>query len=227
MKTNVELLEHLRSPTTCPSVIWKVCQHLFKDCRDWHADTFALELSRRKIPPSPSLMVRILGAQTVVTTNTWARNYEAFFAFALACDGIPFHGEYVPHPVVAQLAWAVCEIEALREKKPDDDEGFDPDDVDPAIVAVALDEGFAVLPNELSFAQRVHETYLRGMTREEINSVKKNWDELKRADRKTVGQFVEKNGSRGHQIALLYDVQSYVQGKSAQREVLLKDLQAA
>jgi hypothetical protein len=119
----------------------------------WEPETIRLELTRRGITVDDGVMAKILSAITIVTTRAWTADHDVLFAFAVACCGVPADAEALHHPTPEQLCWAIHEIAALVGAAVNDDEGFDPDTVDPAIAVVLHDEGFMVTPDELRFAQ--------------------------------------------------------------------------
>lgn len=145
-------LERLRDPQTSLSVAWKAAEALLgRGIKVWEPETLHLELERRGVPWDGGLDAKLLAAQTVLTTRAWTHDHDVFFAVAMACDG---HGAGdVAHPTVLQLAWAVREIEALTEGTIDEDAGFDPDGVDPAIAGVLHDDGWILAPDALAFVQ--------------------------------------------------------------------------
>lgn len=142
-------------PNLAPSCAWEACKRLFGDgVGEWEPDTFRIELARKGVDARPGLMAKILGAQTVATTRIWCNDYDALFAFAVACQGVPAASDSFHHPTPEQLAWAICEVRRLHPLPADlSNEGFDPDEIDPAVSCVLLDEGFLVAPDELSFVQ--------------------------------------------------------------------------
>lgn len=145
-------LDVLKNPDAAPSSCWHALEALFgAGIRAWEPETLHLELERRGIEWDDALSAKVMGAQTVLTTRAWSHDHSVFFAFALACEGQPAGG--VAHPTAAQMAWAVTEIEALTEGKIDEDIGFDPDGVDPAIAVVLHDDGWVLTPDELRFCQ--------------------------------------------------------------------------
>jgi hypothetical protein len=119
----------------------------------WEPDTIRIELKRREVEPTDELMAKIMSSITVATTNTWTTDHDVLFAFAVACCGVPASAEVLHHPTPEQLCWAMHEIHAITGHEITDDEGFDPDAIDPAIAAVLHDEGFVYAPEELAFAQ--------------------------------------------------------------------------
>ncbi len=144
----------LRDPEVAPSVAWAAVKKLLgPTCEAWEFDTIRIELSRRNIETTEGLMAKVFGAMTVATTNTWTYDHDVLFAFAVACSGVPADGEALHHPTPEELCWAISEIHAIRQKRPDEDEGFDPDTVDPAIAVVLHDDGYIMAPDELKFAQ--------------------------------------------------------------------------
>lgn len=155
-------LEVLKDPHASPSSCWFAVEAILgKGARVWEPETLHLELERRGVPWDDAVSAKVLGAQTILVSRAWTHDHDVLFAFAMACNGHPA-GEVV-HPTPAQLAWAVSEIEALTGGKIDEDVGFDPDGVDPAIALVLHDDGWVLAPHELSFCQDA----LSGMDRDE------------------------------------------------------------
>lgn len=151
----------LRDPLVSPAVAWLALTKLLGPMvADWEPDAIALDLERHGVPPSAPLMTKLLAAQTLLTTGAVTHDYEALFAFALACDGVPHGYDEFPHPTPAALAWAVHQIEVLAKRKLTDEEGFDPDEIDPAIAVVLFEDGFYLAPTALDFVQ----PYLERMT---------------------------------------------------------------
>jgi hypothetical protein len=152
----MDLRAILTDPDVCPSVAWAALRKAHGEDVDlWEPDAVRLTLDRRGIEPTDALMAKLLGAQTVRTTNVVAFDHDALFAFALACDGVPAAGDAFHHPTVEQLCWAIHEIDRLAARPMSDDEGFDPDEIDPAVAVVLLDEGFVLPPVELAFCRDV------------------------------------------------------------------------
>lgn len=142
----------LQDPDVCLSVAWAAVRQLFgPQVRTWEPDVFHIELQRRHVDVTDNLMAKLLAAQTIATSCSWAYDHNILFAFALACDGIPTDAEDVRQPTVEQLAWAMAEINVLVEKPCTEDEGPDPDEVDAAIAVVLHNEGFVLPPRELEF----------------------------------------------------------------------------
>lgn len=170
-----------RDPLLAPSIAWELCKHLFGDSiEDWEPDTFRISLDRLGIEAKPPVMAKILGAQTVVTSKIWACDYDALFAFALACHGVPAAGDAFHHPYSEQIAWAVREIHRLHPLPDDlDNDGFDPDEIDPAVACVLADEGFLVAPSELKFVQDVLDKLTwNPALRDEVLVAWKDWVDL-------------------------------------------------
>lgn len=119
----------------------------------WEPDTIRIELERVKIPPTDALMAKLLGAQTVVTGPVWSYDHDVLFSLALACDGVPAAADCFAHPTPEQLCWLMHELNALTGHTFTEDDGFDPDTIDPAIAVVLHDEGMPLAPPELGFAQ--------------------------------------------------------------------------
>lgn len=145
-------IEVIKDPHASPSSCWVAVEKLLgPGARAWEPETLHLELERRGIPWDGGVDAKVLGAQTILTTSAWTHDHDVLFAFAVACDGHPAGG--AAHPTPAQLAWAVYEIEALTGGSIGEDEGFDPDGIDPAVALVLHDEGWVVAPEKLSFSQ--------------------------------------------------------------------------
>lgn len=147
--------EVLRNPEVCPSAAWKAAVYLWgPEVRDWEPDVFRYELERKGVTATPSLMAKLLGAQTVVAHTRWLNDHVVFFAFCLACTGHATVPGMPQHPMPEDLAWGVEEMKTLRpdfaRKMPD--EGFDPDEIDPAVAVVLVHDGWYVAPKELDFA---------------------------------------------------------------------------
>jgi hypothetical protein len=122
-------------------------------------------------------MCKVLGAQTAVTTWTWVSDHDVLFAFALACDDIPTTSGMIHHPTVEQLAWSMRELAALIGKAPNEDDGFDPDTIDPAIAAVLHHDGWVLAPKELAFCQDVLDRFTKTDV-EFTHEVRAAWAEL-------------------------------------------------
>jgi hypothetical protein len=148
----MDALEILKDTHASASVAWAAVEALLgRGARAWEPETLHLELERRGVPWDDAVSAKVLGAQTILTTRSWSHDHVVFFAFAMACDGHPAGS--VAHPTVTQLAWAVTEVEALTEGKIGEDEGFDPDGVDPALALVLHDDGWVLTPSQLQFCQ--------------------------------------------------------------------------
>lgn len=147
--------EVLRNPDVCPSAAWKAAVYLWgPEVSDWEPDVFRFELERKGVTATTALMAKLLGAQTIVAHTRWLCDHVVFFAFCLACDGVSPIPGMPQHPTPVQLAWGVEEMKALRPElaRRMPDEGFDPDEIDPAVAAVLVHDGWFVAPKELDFA---------------------------------------------------------------------------
>lgn len=168
----------LRDPRVSPAIAWLALTKLLGPTVDeWEPDAIALDLERHGVTPAAGLMTKLLGAQTVLATGAVTHDHEAFFAFALACDGVAHGYDEFAHPTAAQLAWAVHQVEAIAKKRLTDEEGFDPDEIDPAVAVLLFEEGFFLAPRELDFAQ----DYLERMTHappEKVAAARKVRDKL-------------------------------------------------
>jgi len=71
------------------------------------------------------------------------------------------------------------EVQHLLGKTPNEDEGFDPDDVDAALAVILADAGFFIAPDEISFVQPVLDrmTFVNNDTRKEVVS---RWNDLRK-----------------------------------------------
>lgn len=147
--------EVLRDSSVCPSAAWRAAVYLWgPGIRDWEPDVFRYELERKGVTASNTLMAKLLAAQTVTSHTSWLSDHVVFFAFCLACEGVPPIPGMPQHPTPEALAWGVDEMKALRPElaKRMPDEGFDPDEVDPAVAVVLVHDGWHVAPKELDFA---------------------------------------------------------------------------
>lgn len=145
----------LRNPEVCPSAAWKAAVYLWgPEVRDWEPDVFRFELERKAVTATSQLMAKLLGAQTIVAHTRWLSDHVVFFAFCMACNGVSPVPGMPQHPSPEELAWGVEEIKTLRPEfaRRMPDEGFDPDEIDPAIAVVLVHDGWFVAPKELSFA---------------------------------------------------------------------------
>jgi hypothetical protein len=149
------LRDLLDDPESCPSVLWQAFCREHPNATDWEPDAFRIELQRLGIHASPALMAKLLGAQTIAEHDCWLADHDVLFAFALACYGVPSAYDGFHHPEPRQLAWAMREVTAIRGAAPDEHEGFDPDEIDPAVAVVLADEGWFQAPDELAFCQWV------------------------------------------------------------------------
>lgn len=162
------------------SVAWNAATHaLGVTLGVWEPDTIRIELERRKIPATDSLMAKLLAAQTVVTGPVWSYDHDAFFAIALACDGVPAAADAIHHPTPEQLCWAVMEIERLTGDRITDEHGFDPDGIDPAVAAVLHDEGMVLAPDPLQFSQDVLDQFTK-LEQDFVNRVERAWQQQKK-----------------------------------------------
>lgn len=153
--------EVLRSSEVPPSAAWKAAVYLWgPEIRDWEPDVFRFELERKGVAATPSLMAKLLGAQTIVAHTHWLSDHIVFFAFCLACTGISPVPGMPQHPEVVDLAWGLEEMKALRPElaRRMPDEGFDPDEIDPAVAVVLVHDGWHVAPKELDFADECVES---------------------------------------------------------------------
>lgn len=154
--------EALRDPLVEMSVAWTAALKVFGlTLPAWEPDTIRIELERAKISPSDELMAKLLGAQTVVTGPVWTYDHDVLFALALACDGLSASSEALHHPTPEQLCWVMHELTALTGHTFNEEDGFDPDTIDPAIAAVLHEEGLAACPRELAFAQEALDRFLQ------------------------------------------------------------------
>lgn len=191
---------------------------LGEECLHWEPETMRIELSARGVSVNDGLMSKILSAITVVTTNTWTYDHDVLFAFAVACCGVPSDPDALRHPTPEQLCWAVNELRVLTGAVIDDDEGFDPDAIDPAVATVLHDEGYILAPEELMFAQDVLEKQNQyGHDAELLKSVKEGWQTLSKVPVDQLHKLLDKldEDAEGVQVRRLGDCKLYV----AEREV--------
>lgn len=169
--------ELLQDPHVELSVAWNAAMvALGGTLAAWEPDTIRIELERRKVLATDSLMAKLLSAQTVILGPTWTYDHDVLFALALACDGIPAASDAIHHPTPEQLCWVIYEIERLTGDKITLDHGFDPDTVDPAIAVVLHDEGMVLAPDPLAFAQESLDRFTK-LGYAFTNKVEKAWAE--------------------------------------------------
>lgn len=210
-----------RDPLLAPSVAWEACKRLWGNgISEWEPDTFRAELRHNKIEARPGLMAKILGAQTIATTTVWTSDYDPLFAFALACVDIPSASDAFHHPYSEQLAWAIREVRRLHPLPADlDNEGFDPDEIDPAISCVLAEEGFLLAPAELSFVQDVLDrmTWLPKQ-REEVRAAwAKDWQTLDQDPLHSKAEKLDLSDPVSVHLSKLAGVRSYVLGMETLR----------
>lgn len=209
----------LQAADTALSVAWEAARALLgSSCEDWEPDTWRLELKRHGIEPSDALMAKLLAAQTVCLTNAWAYDHDALFAFALACDGLPASYEEVRQPTVEQLCWALHELRTLTGHPLDNDEGFDPDEIDAAVAVILTEEGFVQPPTELAFCADVH-NQLSTSTPEFRRQVTESWSALDSLPINELKRIVAETDEDelGVQLRRLADVKCYLADRLAQR----------
>lgn len=213
----------LADPELAPSCAWAACRSLFGgDVADWEPDTFRIELGRKGVDVRPALMAKVLGAQTVVTTTVWANDHDALFAFALACEGVPAAADAFHHPTPEQLAWAIREIRRLHPLPADlANEGFDPDEIDPAVACVLLDDGLCVAPDELGFVQDVLDRMAYrpdGFVERVAADWRRDWSEL--GEEALHGKAQELDLASPHDLQLhhLAAIRQYVLRQERQRD---------
>lgn len=213
----------LRDPNATVSTAWKALVHLFgPEVEEWEPDTLHIELRRRGVTPTTELMSKLLAAQTVVTTRAWCENYEVLFAVALACDGVPVAPGFPQHPTPEQLAWAVVECASLTGLKLADLEnhGFDPDEIDPAVACVLIDEGWHVAPKELSFVDDVMEKMTHRAENEasyaEMTELRDAASTMPLSELERVTKETGETDA-GVQLARLLDLRRYIEEREALR----------
>lgn len=211
--------EALQNSAVAPSVAWDAAKQLFgTQVGDWEPDVFRIELPRRGVEVTDSLMAKLLAAQTVATTYGWAYDHSALFGIALACDGIPASYTEIRQPTVEQLCWAIHEINAIAQKAPTDDDGFDPDEVDAAIAVILISEGFVHHPKELSFCHDV----LMGLSsaspelHRQTDEAWKQLEDLPIPQMKGIVSETDED-ELGVQLRRLADVKCYIDEKLQQR----------
>jgi len=214
----IDVLQH---PRVAPSSAWAAVEKLLgQGARVYEPETLEVELGRRGVVWEPPLAAKILGAQTMIVTRTWTWDYDVLFAFALAGSGVPSAADAIHHPEPHDLAWAMREIEVLCGHAPDDDHGFDPDRIDPAIAAVLHHDGWVLAPEALAFAQ-VALDRLTGPDHAALrNKVAERWSALKaapEADARRVYAEVPESALRA-QLGHLYSCALELSARAALRE---------
>jgi len=199
----------LSDPAISLSVAWDQTTKILGNIKEWEPDTIRVDLSRRGIEPSPGLMAKLLAAQTIVQHSSWATDHDVFFAFCLACDGIPADAEALTHPTVEQLCWGIEELAFLLKFRPNEDDGFDPDTVDPAIATVLHEDGWVYAPAQLRFVQ----TILERLTHDPklTDQVRNRWTVLAIAPSDTFRREDSDEDPLSVQLARLTDARHYVE----------------
>ncbi len=209
------------------SAAWKAVTFIWgPEVQEWEPDTFRIELERRAITATNDLMAKLLAAQTVVTTNRWLLDHVVFFAVALACDGVSPVPGLPQHPTPEQLCWAIDECHHLVKMPDLHDEGFDPDEVDPAICCVLIEDGFHVAPSQLAFVDEVMEKLTH---REEKDASYKELtglrDKASSEDFSTLASVVAAHAdtAAGVQLARLLDCRAFVEDRARKRAIQYGD----
>lgn len=219
--------ETLRDPHVEMSVAWVAAQKVLGlTIPAWEPDTIRIELERAKIPPTDELMTKLLGAQTVATGPVWTYDHDVLFALALACDGVPASAEAIHHPTPEQLCWVVRELTALTDHVFTKDDGFDPDTIDPAIAVVLHDEGIALAPPELAFAQEALDKLLVG-DKDLPGKVAKAWADTQKMPMEHLRRMLGKNPKSAvdAQVHRLIECLIYVTERTDRRSRQNADLQ--
>ncbi len=214
-------LEVLQHPHAACSSAWRaVLKLLGATALAYEPDTLRIELERRGIEWTPSLAAKVLGAQTIQISREWVHNYDVFFAFALAASGVPAASDALHHPSPVDLAWAVMDIEELTGAKLTDDEGFDPDRVDPAIAVVLHDDGWVYTPDSLRFAQDALDLLNHDPGHTLRDEVAKKWAAVKGLDAETVKRAYGEIPDNAVKVQLghLYDCATELNARGMLRE---------
>lgn len=211
--------EILKDPHAAPSVVWKIVEAwLGEAARVYETETLHLGLERRGVPWTPELAAKVLGAQTILVSNVWTYDYDVFFAFSLACDGVPSASDAHHHPTPIQMAWAASEIEELTGKELTHDEGLDPDTVDPAIALVLFEDGWIVTPDTLTFVQDALDRLTPDHQKLRAD-VQEAWARLRGLDEATVRRTVASlEGPEGVQLTHLLDCGLELKARACLRE---------
>lgn len=145
---------------------------------NWEPDTLRISLRERLGQDDDSLMAKLLAGATVLTNNRWTYDHTVFFAFALACCGVPADGDVPAHPTPEQCCWAVDEIQVLTGSVIDVDHGFDPQTVDPAIAVLLHDDGHLYTHELLRFVQEELDALDKSGSKTLRDSVAASWAKL-------------------------------------------------
>lgn len=152
----------LQDPEVAPSVALAALKRLLTpSALGWEFDTIRIELQRRGVEPTDGLLTKLAGALTIANGRQWCYDHDVLFAFAVACSGTPADSEALLHPTPEQLCWGLREITALTGAAITDEEGFDPDTIDPAIAAILHYSGYVLAPEPLAFAQEALDDHNR------------------------------------------------------------------
>jgi len=215
----MDLKTLLQDPVCCLSIVWEAVKKLLGETvHSYEPDVFRIELTRRGIDPTDNLMSKILAAQTITKFWYWLSDHDVLFAFALACDGIPAASDMIHQPTVEQLAWAMREIAALHGEKPDDEQGFDPDTIDPAIATILHHDGWVLAPKELEFCQGVLSQFTK-TDWEFTEKVRNAWSDLSKEPATVLRQKIDKLNESALTVQLrhLADCRLSVEEREQQR----------
>lgn len=217
-------IEVLRDSRVSPAVAWAALRQLIgSSITNWEPDAIALALEHHGVPAGAGLMTKLLAAQTLLVSGVITRDYEALFAFALACDGIPHGYDEFAHPTPRQLAWAIHQIETLSKKKLTEEEGFDPDTIDPAIAVLLFDDGWFLAPKELEFVQPILDK-MSHTDEKLVARCKKAWGALyNRSNMNEVAEELPEDAA-GIQLRRLTDLATYVQEYAKLEATMMRDL---
>ncbi len=212
MKSAIDILKDVN---VSPNICWEALKKIFGDIHDWEPNTFSIELKRKGLDVSRSLMTKILAAQTaVVAIGSIVVDHEALFAFALACTGISHGYDEFAYPEVEAVCWAKYQLEYLTKKNFTDEEGFDPDEIDSSIAILFHNEGFYLLPDEYKYAQSILDNYSHVSS-----SIKKEtedeWKLLKNLTSKELKVKIEKldHSVKSVQLERLANILLYIRDK--------------
>lgn len=212
----------LADPHAPPSCVWAALGALLgPGIGVWEAETLHVEIERLGLPWD-ALAAKVLGAQTVVGSRVWTYDWDALFAFALACDGHDSAGDAFHHPTVLQLSWAILEIQELCGDEINHDQGFDPDTVDPAIAVVLHDDGWVQAPEPLAFCQS-HLDRMNHTTKGLSERVAAVWKKVSGEDDAGIRRIAEAapEDAAGVQVRHLADVWLELRARARRRAEML------
>jgi len=212
----------LLDPGAPPSAVWAALGALLGlGIEVWEPETLQLEVGRLG-GSWEALAPKVLAAQTAIVSRVWTYDWDALFAFALACEGQPAAADAFHHPTVLQLAWAVLELQELCGAEIDEHHGFDPDTIDPGVAALLHDDGWVLAPDPLGFCQG-HLDRMNRTSETLREHVRAAWTKVRDGEDDSIRRIAEAapENEVGVQICHLADAWLELRARARRRAVLL------